>query len=155
DRSYRKRGIDIFTGARLEKADVGKSNVKLHVKGGDGKTNEITVDVALVAVGRAPIIDEIGLDRAGVKTDRGFIVVDDNLRTTAANVYAIGDVAKPPLLAHKASHEGIAVVEHNAGVGHGVVDYGNIPRVPYYYRQAANVGLPAAAITVSGSEVGV
>src|SRR5690606_16284344 len=155
DRSYRKRGIDIFTGARLEKADVGKSNVKLHVKGGDGKTNEITVEVALVAVGRAPIIDDIGLDRAGVKTDRGFIVVDDNLRTTAANVYALGDVATPPLLAHKASHEGIAVVEHIAGVGHGMVDYGNIPSVTYCHPEVASVGLTEKAAKEKGLDIEV
>jgi dihydrolipoamide dehydrogenase len=155
DRSYRKRGIDIMTSARLEKADVGKSNVKLHVKGSDGKANEITVDVVLVAVGRAPIIDDIGLDKAGVKTDRGFITVDDHLQTTAKNVYAIGDVAKPPLLAHKASHEGIAVVEHIAGVGHGMVDYDNIPNVTYCQPEVASVGLTEKAAKEKGLDIEV
>jgi dihydrolipoamide dehydrogenase len=155
DRSYRKRGIDILTSARLEKADVGKNNVKLHVKGSDGKTNEVTVDVVLVAVGRAPIIDDIGLDTAGVKTDRGFIAVDDQLQTSAKNVYAIGDVAKPPLLAHKASHEGIAVVEHIAGVGHGMVDYNNIPNVTYCHPEVASVGLTEKAAKEQGLEIEV
>ncbi|MEX1184188.1 MAG: dihydrolipoyl dehydrogenase [Gemmatimonadota bacterium] len=155
DKSYRKRGIDILTGARLEKADVGRDSVKLHVKSGDGKTQEVTVDVVLVAVGRAPIIDDIGLDKAGVKTERGAIIVDDMLQTTAKNVYAIGDVAKPPLLAHKASHEGIAVAEHVAGQGHGSIDYGNIPNVTYCHPEVASVGLTEKAAKEKGLDIEV
>jgi dihydrolipoamide dehydrogenase len=154
-KSYKKRGIDMLVGARLEKAEVGKKDVKLHVKGQDGKTQAITVDVVLVAVGRAPIIDDIGLDKAGVKTDRGFIVVDDHLQTTAKNVYAIGDVAKPPLLAHKASHEGMVVVEHIAGQGHGMVDYNNIPSVTYCHPEVASVGLTEKAAKEQGLDVEV
>jgi dihydrolipoamide dehydrogenase len=155
DKSYRKRGIDIFTGARLEKADVGKDGVKLHVKAKDGKKQEIAVDVVLVAVGRAPIIDDIGLEKAGVKTDRGFIAVDDHLQSGVTNIYAIGDVARPPLLAHKASHEGIAVVEHIAGVGHGMVDYGNIPNVTYCHPEVASVGLTEKAAKEQGLDIEV
>jgi dihydrolipoamide dehydrogenase len=125
------------------------------VKGTDGKTQEVTVDVVLVAVGRAPIVDDIGLDKAGVKTERGAIVVDDKLQTAAKNVYAIGDVAKPPLLAHKASHEGIAVVEHIAGVGHGMVDYGNIPSVTYCHPEVASVGLTEKAAKEKGLDIEV
>jgi dihydrolipoamide dehydrogenase len=152
---YRKRGIDMHVGARLEKADVGKDGVTLHVKGSDGKTHEIAVDVVLVAVGRAPIIEDIGLEKAGVKTDRGFIVVDDHLKTTAENVYAIGDVARPPLLAHKASHEGIAVAEHIAGEGHGMVDYANIPNVTYCHPEVASVGLTEKAAKEQGLDIEV
>jgi dihydrolipoamide dehydrogenase len=154
-KSYKKRGIEMLVGARLEKADVKKDGVTLHVKGGDGKTTEVKVDVVLVAVGRAPIIDDIGLDKAGVKTDRGFIVVDDHLQTTAKNVYAIGDVAKPPLLAHKASGEGMAVVEHIAGVGHGMVDYNNIPSVTYCHPEVASVGLTEKAAKEKGLDIEV
>jgi dihydrolipoamide dehydrogenase len=154
-KSYRKRGIDMHVSARLEKADVRKDGVTLHVKGKDGRTNEIGVDVVLVAVGRAPIIEDIGLEKAGVKTDRGFIVVDDHLKTTADDVYAIGDCAKPPLLAHKASHEGIAVVEHIAGVGHGMVDYDNIPNVTYCHPEVASVGLTERAAKERGLDVEV
>jgi dihydrolipoamide dehydrogenase len=150
EKSYRKRGIDVYTSARLEKADVGKDNVKLGVKGKDGKIQEIIVDVVLVAIGRAPIVDDIGLDKAGVKTERGAIVVDDHLQTTAKNIYAIGDCAKPPLLAHKASHEGIVVVEHIAGVGHGMVDYNNIPSVTYCHPEVASVGLTEKAAKEKG-----
>ena len=154
-KSYKKRGIDMLVNARLEKADVKKNGVTLHVKGGDGKVTEVKVDVVLVAVGRAPIIDDIGLDKAGVKTDRGFIVVDDHLQTTAKNVYAIGDVAKPPLLAHKASHEGMAVAEHIAGEGHGMVDYNNIPSVTYCHPEVASVGLTEKAAKEKGLDIEV
>jgi dihydrolipoamide dehydrogenase len=153
EKSYKKRGIDMLVGARLEKAEVGKTSVKLTVKGKDGKEQTLEVERVLVAVGRAPIIDDIGLDKAGVKTEKGSIVVDDTLQTTAKNVYAIGDCAKPPLLAHKASHEGIAVVEHIAGVGHGMVDYNNIPSVTYCHPEVASVGLTEAAARAKGLDV--
>ena len=154
EKSYKKRGIDIYAGAKLEKAEVGKKSVKLTIAAKDG-AQTIEVERVLVAVGRAPIIDDIGLEKAGVKTDRGAIVVDDHLQTTAQNIYAIGDVARPPLLAHKASHEGIAVVEHIAGVGHGMVDYNNIPSVTYCHPEVASVGLTEAAAREQGLEIEV
>jgi len=140
DKSYRKRGIDIHVAARLENADVGKNGVKLTVATKDGKKT-IEVERVLVAVGRAPIVEDIGLDKAGVQVERGSIKVDDNLRTTSPGVYAIGDCAKPPLLAHKAMHEGVRLVEALAGVGHGMVDYNNIPNVTYCHPEVASVGL--------------
>jgi dihydrolipoamide dehydrogenase len=143
-----------MAGAMVEKAEVGKNSVKLTVKAKDG-TKTLEFERVLVAVGRAPIIDDIGLEKAGVKTDRGFIVVDDHLQTTAKNVYAIGDCARPPLLAHKASHEGIAVVEHIAGVGHGMVDYNNIPSVTYCHPEVASVGLTEAAAREKGLDIDV
>ena len=155
EKSYKKRGIDMLVGSKLEKADVGKTGVKLTIAGKDGKQQTLEVERVLVAVGRAPIIDDIGLEKAGVKTDRGFIVVDDHLQTSAKNVYAIGDVARPPLLAHKASHEGIAVVEHIGGVGHGMVDYNNIPSVTYCHPEVASVGLTEAAAREKGLDIEV
>ncbi len=154
EKSYKKRGIDIMAGAKLEKAEVGKNGVKLTVAAKDG-SKTVEVERVLVAVGRAPIIDDIGLEKAGVKTEKGAIVVDDNLQTTAKNIYAIGDVAKPPLLAHKASHEGIAVVENIAGVGHGMVDYNNIPSVTYCHPEVASVGLTEAAAREKGLDIEV
>jgi dihydrolipoamide dehydrogenase len=155
EKAYKKRGIDIFAAAKLDKAEIGKDGVKLTVTSKDGKSQTIDVERVLVAVGRAPIIEDIGLEKAGVKTERGFIVVDDHLQTTAKNVYAIGDCAKPPLLAHKASHEGIAVVENLAGVGHGMVDYGNIPAVTYCHPEVASVGMTEAAAREKGYDVEV
>ncbi|MGQ0815155.1 MAG: dihydrolipoyl dehydrogenase [Gemmatimonadota bacterium] len=154
EKSYKKRGIDMMVGARLEQAEVGKNSVKLMIATKDG-AKTLEVERVLVAVGRAAIIDDIGLEKAGVKTDRGSIVVDDQLQTSAKNVFAIGDCARPPLLAHKASHEGIAVVEHIAGVGHGMVDYNNIPSVTYCHPEVASVGLTEAAAREKGFDIEV
>jgi dihydrolipoamide dehydrogenase len=155
EKSYKKRGMEILTGAKLEKAQVGKKAVKLTVVAKDGKSSTIDVERVLVAVGRAPIVDDIGLDKAGVEVEKGFIKVDDKLQTTAKNVYAIGDCAKPPLLAHKASHEGVAVVEAIAGVGHGMIDYNNIPNVTYCHPEVASVGLTEKAAREKGLDIQV
>jgi dihydrolipoamide dehydrogenase len=150
EKSYKKRGMEILTGARLEGADVGKDGVKLNVKTKDGKTQAVEVAQVLVAIGRAPIIEDIGLETAGVTTERGSIVVDDHLQTSAKNIYAIGDCARQPWLAHKASHEGIKLVEHIAGEGHGMVDYANIPNVTYCHPEVASVGLTEKAAKEQG-----
>ncbi len=155
EKAFKKRGIEVLTGARLEKADVKKDGVTLSVKTKSGETKTIEVERVLVAVGRAPIIEDIGLEAAGVKTEKGFIAVDENLLTTAPNVYAIGDVAKPPLLAHKASHEGITVVERIAGDTHAGVDYNNIPSVTYCHPEVASVGLTEAAAREQGFDIQV
>jgi dihydrolipoamide dehydrogenase len=154
EKSYRKRQVDIHAGARLEQADVGKDGVRLTVKTKDGKDKSIECERVLVAVGRAAIVEDIGLEQAGVKVDKGFIQVDERLRTSAEGVYAIGDCARPPLLAHKASHEGIAVVEMIAGEGHPV-DYDNIPNVTYCHPEVASVGLTEEAAKERGYDVQV
>ena len=155
DKAYRKRGMEILTGARLEKAEVGKDGVKLGVKTKDGEMKTVEVERVLVAVGRAPIIDDIGLEKAGVETENGFIKVDDQLRTTAEGVYAIGDCARAPLLAHKASHEGMKLVENLAGEGHGWVDYANIPNVTYCHPEVASVGLTEKQAKEQGLDIEV
>jgi dihydrolipoamide dehydrogenase len=152
EKAYRKRGMDIHVGSMLDKANVGKTGVKLTVKTKDGKSKTIDVDRVLVAVGRAPIIDDIGLEDAGVETEKGFIKVDDNLKTTADGVYAIGDCARPPLLAHKASHEGVHLIEALAGKGHGPVDYDNIPNVTYCHPEVASVGMTEKAAKEAGHD---
>jgi dihydrolipoamide dehydrogenase len=155
DKAYRKRGMDIHVGSILEKANVGKTGVKLTVKTTDGKSKTVDVDRVLVAVGRAPIIQDIGLEETGVQTEKGFIKVDDMLKTTADGVYAIGDCAKPPLLAHKAMHEGVHLVEALAGQGHGMVDYANIPNVTYCHPEVASVGLTEKQARDAGHDIEV
>ena len=155
DKAYRKRGMDIIAGARLEKADVGKNSAKLTVAAADGKPKTIEVERVLVAVGRAPIIDDLGLDKAGVQTEKGFIKVDAGLRTTSPGVYAIGDCARAPLLAHKAMHEGVHLVEAIAGQGHGGIDYDNIPNVTYCHPEVASVGLTEQQAKEQGFEFDV
>jgi dihydrolipoamide dehydrogenase len=142
ERLYKKRGMDIHTGARFEKAEVGDDGVKVTFKDKKGEAHTVDVDYVLSAVGRVPNSEDVGLDSVGVKTDdRGFIVVDEQLRTNVEGVYAIGDVAGHQLLAHKASHEGIACVEFLSGNGHGSVDYTNVPNCTYCHPEVASVGL--------------
>lgn len=153
EKSYKKRGMEIYAGARLEKAEVKGDSVSLTIKGKDSGNKTIEVERVLLAVGRAPIIEDIGLEQAGVKTDRGSIVVDEHCRTNVEGVYAIGDCGRPPLLAHKASHEGITVVEYIAGQGHGTVDYDNVPNVTYCHPEVASVGLTEAQAREQGLDI--
>jgi dihydrolipoamide dehydrogenase len=155
EKSFKKRGMDVFTGARLEKAEVGKSGVKVTFKDRKGETHQLEVERVLSAVGRTPNTEDLGLDKAGVKVDRGFIVVDARMRTNVEGIYAIGDCAGRQLLAHKASHEGIACVEHIAGKGHGTVDYGNVPSCTYCNPEVASVGLTEAQAKEQGLDIEV
>jgi dihydrolipoamide dehydrogenase len=140
-KAFKKRKIDVVTGAKISDVKVGKSGVKMSVEAG-GKTNALEVDMVLVAAGRAPNVDGIGLEEAGIKvTDRGFIEVNERLETAAKGIYAIGDVAGPPMLAHKGSREGIVVAELIAGKHAHPVTYGNIPNATYCHPEVASIGL--------------
>jgi dihydrolipoamide dehydrogenase len=155
EKSFKKRGIDVFTGARLEQAEVGKNGVKVTFKDRKGETRTLDVERVLSAVGRAPNTEDLGLDKAGVRTERGFVVVDELLRTNVEGIYAIGDFAGHQLLAHKASHEGIVCVEHIAGKGHHTVDYGNVPSCTYCHPEVASVGLTEAQAKEQGLDIEV
>jgi dihydrolipoamide dehydrogenase len=131
ERSFKKRGITIVTGAKISNVKAAKDSVAMTVEAG-GEKKELTADVVLVAAGRAPNVENVGLKEAGVQlTDRGFIKITEQMETTAKGIYAIGDVAGPPMLAHKGEHEGIVLAELLAGKhGHGM-DYNNIPNATY------------------------
>ncbi len=154
EKSYKKRKMEIYTGAKVEKAEVGKNGVKHTVKTAKGETKTIEADRVLSAIGRAPNIEDLGLEKAGVKlTDRGFIGVDRQMRTNVEGVDAIGDVAGPPLLAHKGSHEGVACVEAIHGDEHAGIDYENIPNCTYCHPEVASVGLTEEAAREKGHDV--
>ena len=156
ERTYKKRGMDIHTGARFEKCEIKPDGVTVTFTDRKGETNTVDVDYVLSAVGRVPNSEELGLDAAGVNVDeRGFIVVDEQLRTNVPGVYAIGDVAGHQLLAHKASHEGIVCVEHIAGQGHGTVDYANVPNCTYCHPEVASVGLTEEQAKEAGHDIEV
>jgi len=156
ERSYKKRGIDMHTSARFEKADIQEDGVVVTFRDAKDETHEMKVDYVLSAVGRVPNSEGLGLDSAGVKTDeRGFITVDEHLRTNVEGVYAIGDVAGHQLLAHKASHEGIVCVEHIAGQGHGTVDYDNVPNCTYCHPEVASVGMTEEQARERGFDIEV
>jgi len=144
-RSYKKRGITVRAGVKVTGAKVAKTEVTLEVES-NGKTESVTVEKVLMAAGRALNVEHNGFEAAGVKlTDRGFIQVDANLRTTADGVYAIGDVAGPPMLAHKGSREGVFVAEHIAGHTPHPIRYDNIPSVTYCHPEVASIGLTEEA----------
>jgi len=156
EKSYKKRGMEIYTSARLEKAEIGKSGVKLTVTTAKGENKVIEAERVLSAIGRAPNVEDIGLETAGVKlTDRGFIQVDEQYRTSAEGVYAIGDVAGPPLLAHKGSHEGVVCVEGIHGNKQARVDYNNIPNCTYCHPEVASVGLTEEQAREQGYDIQV
>ncbi|MPY69715.1 MAG: dihydrolipoyl dehydrogenase [Alphaproteobacteria bacterium] len=137
----KKQGMEFRLGAKVTAAKTAKSGVTLTVepaKGGDAE--EIACDVVLVAIGRRPYTDGLGLDEIGVERDnRGFIQVDGTFRTNVDGVYAIGDVIPGPMLAHKAEDEGYVCVEMMAGQA-GHIDYNTIPGVVYTAPEAASVG---------------
>jgi len=145
-RSFKKRGIDVMTGAKLTSAKVGKSSVKLTVEAGGAK-KDLEADIVLVATGRAPNIDNVGLKEAGVAlTDRGFIKINERMETSVKGVYAIGDVAGPPMLAHKGEREGMVVAEVIAGKKFHPVNYGNVPNATYCHPEVASIGLTEAQV---------
>jgi dihydrolipoamide dehydrogenase len=141
-KSFRKRKIDVVTAAKIGNVKVGAASVSMTLDAG-GKTQTLEVEQVLVATGRAPNIENLGLREAGVQlTDRGFVKINERMETSAKGIYAIGDVAGPPMLAHKGSHEGIVLAEILAGDPHvQLVNYGNIPNATYCHPEVASVGL--------------
>ena len=140
-KSYKKRKIDVLAGASVKKAAVGKDKVTLDVEAA-GATRKVEAAVVLMAAGRAVNTENLGLTEAGIElTDRGFVKVDRDLQTTAPGYYAIGDVAGPPMLAHKGSREGVHVVEHLAGLKPQAIKYDNVPSVTYCHPEVASIGL--------------
>jgi len=128
-KSFKKRKIDVLTGARIGDVKVGKNSVTMSVETG-GKKQTLEVDKVLVAAGRAPNTEDIGLKEAGIQlTDRGFIKINERMETSVKGIYAMGDVAGPPMLAHKGSREGVVFAEFLAGQKQvHPVNYGNIPK---------------------------
>ena len=155
EKSYRKRGMTILTGTKVETAEIGKDGVKLTVKTPKGETQVIEAERVLSAIGRAPLVEDIGLEEAGVKLERGFIAIDRQMKTNVEGIYAIGDVAGPPLLAHKGSHEGVQCVEAIHGDAHAGIDYGNIPNCTYCHPEVASVGLTEEQAREKGYDIEV
>jgi len=141
ERSFKKRKIEVLTGARISNVKVGKNSVSMTVEVGGEKEN-LEVEKVLIAAGRAPNVDDLGLKEQGVQlTERGFIKIDAKMATSAPGIYAVGDVAGPPMLAHKGEREGITVAEILAGKPTHGVNYGNIPSATYCHPEVASIGL--------------
>jgi dihydrolipoamide dehydrogenase len=155
-KAFTKQGMKVLTGASVEKLAKGADNVTATIKTKDGKTQTVTVDRVIAAVGITGNVENLGLEAVGVKVDRGHIVVNEWAETSVPGLYAIGDVAGPPWLAHKASHEGVIAVERIAGVkGLHPLDVSKIPGCTYCWPQVASVGMTEAKAKASGREVKV
>ena len=153
-KSFEKQGIKILTSATVKKAEKGKDSVKVTVEAG-GKEQVFEVEKVISAVGIVGNVENLGLEGTKVKVERTHIVVDGFGRTGEPGVYAIGDVAGPPWLAHKASHEGVVCVEAIAGKTPHPFETSNIPGCTYARPQVASVGLTEAKAKEAGHEVKV
>ncbi len=144
-KAFEKHGIKILTGAKVTKLDKKKDSVTATIDDGKGGTQTLTVERVISAVGVTGNVENLGLEKLGVKIDRGTIVVDGLGRTSVPGIYAIGDVAGPPMLAHKAEHEGVVCVEAIKGLNPHPLDKLKIPGCTYCTPQIASVGLTEQA----------
>ena len=152
---YKKKGIDVRTGSTVENVEKDGDGVKVTIKTGDDEET-VDADVVLSAVGVTGNVEGIGLDDIGVKYEKGAIQVDkETYQTSVDNIYAIGDVAGGPWLAHKASHEGIVCVEKLAGEDPQSINYNNIPGCTYCEPQIASVGYTEEQAKEEGYDIKV
>lgn len=139
ERAYKKYGVKFNTSVEKVTAKNNGKDVTITatIK---GKEEKFKFEMGLIAVGMTGVLEGFGIEKAGVKTDRGFVSVNDMYQTNIPSIYAIGDVAGPPLLAHAASHEGVVAAEHIAGLKPHAIDKMNIPGCTYCQPQVASVG---------------
>jgi dihydrolipoamide dehydrogenase len=149
-RTFTRRGITIKTGAKVASVKPGGAGVVVDLGG-----EKLEVEQVLMAVGRAAKVAGLGLEGLGVQIERGFVKVSPTMETSVKGLYAIGDMAGPPLLAHKAMAEGVVAAEAIAGKSPRPVDYGNVPSCTYCRPQIASIGLTEARARESGREVSV
>jgi dihydrolipoamide dehydrogenase len=152
-RAYRKRGITSFAGAKVQDVKESGDSVEVTYEAG-GKTQTVSADICLVAVGRGPISDGLGYEEAGIELDRGYVKVNGQLQTTVPHVWAVGDLAATPYqLAHVSFAEGISVAERIAGQDPPEIEYTGVCRVTYCSPEIASVGLTEAQAKERGHEV--
>ncbi|RUU59297.1 dihydrolipoyl dehydrogenase, partial [Mesorhizobium sp. M7A.T.Ca.TU.009.01.1.1] len=155
-KQFEKQGMKIILEAKVTKVEKGPNSVTAHVEMKDGKVEKITADRMISAVGVQGNIEGLGLEALGVKTERGCIVIDGYGKTNVPGIYAIGDVAGPPMLAHKAEHEGVVCIEKIADFpGVHATDKLKIPGCTYCNPQVASVGLTEAKAKAEGKDIRV
>ena len=153
ERCFRKNGVKVMTSSSVESVDTTGEKCKVTVKDAKGKITEIECDIVLSAVGVVTNIEGIGLEKLGIQTERGKVVVDEYYRTSCEGVYAIGDIVPGPALAHVASHEALVCVEKIAGLNPVPVDYANIPGCTYTTPEIASVGMTEKKALEAGYEL--
>ena len=152
-RAFRKRGIAAHAGAKVQEVKVGRDAVTVKFHAG-GKSESVKADICLVAVGRGPVTEGLGLEDVGVEVDRGYVKVDGQCRTNVDGVWALGDVCTSPLqLAHVSIAEGVQVAERIAGTEVPDLDYAGVPRVTFSTPEISSVGLTEAQAKERGAEV--
>ena len=144
-KQFEKQGLKILTGAKVTKLDKGADAVTATIDDGKGKIEKLTVDRVISAVGVVGNVENLGLEKLGVKLERGTIAIDGYGKTNVPGIYAIGDVAGPPMLAHKAEHEGVICVEAIKGLHPHAMDKKLIPGCTYCTPQIASVGITEQA----------
>ena len=149
-KAFEKQGMKILTNTKVIKVVKGANSVTATVEDDKGGKQEITAERMISAVGVVGNIEGLGLEALGIKTDRGCVVIDGYGRTNLPGVYAIGDVAGPPMLAHKAEHEGVICIEHIKGLHVHPMDKAKIPGCTYCHPQVASVGLTEAKAKEAG-----
>ena len=155
ERLFRKRGVTSFTGTKLEKAEVKNGEVVVSLSNKDKSWTE-TAEMLLVAVGRAPVTQDVGLKEIGVNVDKGgFVEVDELMQTNVEGIYAIGDIVRTPWLAHVASAEGILAADHIAGKEVHALNYLQVPSCTYSDPEVGSVGLTERAAKEKGYTVKV
>src|SRR6202045_134558 len=154
-KQFEKQGIKIMSGAKVTKLDKKADSVTATIEDAKGSSQALTVDRVVSAVGVVGNIEGFGLEKLGVKTERGCIVIDPFCKTNVPGIYAIGDVAGPPMLAHKAEHEGVVCVEAIKGMHPHPMDKNLIPGCTYCHPQVASVGLTEARAKEGGREIRV
>lgn len=152
EKAYKARGIGVATSTTVKQAEISAEGVTLTLESA-GSTSELTAEKVLLSVGRRPVTSGIGIEEAGIDTDRGFVTVNEYLQTSLAGVYAIGDIIPTPQLAHTASAEGILAVDHIAGRQADPIDYTRNPSATYSHPEAASVGLTERAAREQGYDV--
>jgi len=154
-RAFRKRGIASLVRTRFESARVNEGGVEVTYTGADGGKGTISAETLLVAVGRRPYTDGLGLENTRCEVERGYIKVDEFMRAAEPNVYAIGDVVPTPWLAHVASKEGCLAAEHIAGRNPQPINYDRVPNCTYCEPEIGSVGLSEAKAKERGYQVKV
>jgi dihydrolipoamide dehydrogenase len=155
-KAFIKQGMKIKTGTMVEKLEKGKDSVTATLKTKDGKTETVTAERAILAVGIVGNVENIGLEQAGVKVEKTHVVINEWGETGVKGIYAIGDLVGPPWLAHKGMHEGVIVAERIAGVkGVHPLDTSKVPGCTYCWPQVASIGMTEAAAKASGRKIKV
>ncbi|MEP7132864.1 MAG: dihydrolipoyl dehydrogenase, partial [Acidobacteriota bacterium] len=151
--SFKRQGIAVYVDTRVEKVTKSDNGVEILARTSGGKTETFRAEKMLLAVGRKPLSEGIGLEAVSVETDRGYIKVDGMMRTNVPGIYAIGDVVPTQWLAHVASAEGIVAVEHMAGKNPPPLNYDQVPGCTYCSPEIGSIGLTEAKARERGYDV--